>query len=87
MKGKIIPFLEFGNTEAIKQAAAAGLGISCLSKTAVAEALKNGQLLELPTPYLKLSRDFYITYSYNVITLTNVNIELTTDVCTTIGCI
>lgn len=60
IKGKIIPFLEFGNTEAIKNAVQAGLGISCLSKTAVAESLKNGQLIELKTPILKLSRDFFI---------------------------
>ncbi len=57
---KIIPFLELGNTEAIKQAVLNGLGVSCLSKTAVADLLKSKQLVELKTPFLKLKRDFTI---------------------------
>ena len=56
----IKPFLELGSTEAIKQAVLGGLGISCLSKTAVADLLKTGQLVELKTPFLKLTRDFFI---------------------------
>ncbi len=60
LQGKLIPYLEFGNTEAIKQAVKAGLGISCLSKTTVTELLKSGQIIELKTPFLKLTRDFYI---------------------------
>jgi DNA-binding transcriptional LysR family regulator len=60
MIGKINTFLEFGHTEAVKQAVLAELGISCLSRTAVAELLKNGQLIQLKTPFLKLTRDFYI---------------------------
>jgi DNA-binding transcriptional LysR family regulator len=60
MTGKINAYLEFGHTEAVKQAVQADLGISCLSRTAVAELLKNGQLRELKTPFLKLTRDFYI---------------------------
>ncbi len=60
MSGKVNPFLELGHTEAIKQAVLEGVGISCLSKTTVAEALKNHQLVELKTPFLKLTRDFFI---------------------------
>jgi len=56
----ISPFLELGHTEAIKKAVQSGLGISCVSRTAVAESLKNKQLVELKTPFIKLTRDFYI---------------------------
>jgi len=60
MAGKIKPFIELGNTEAIKQAVLAGLGVSCLSKVVVADLLNTAQLVELKTPFLKLARDFYI---------------------------
>ncbi len=60
MGKKIRPFLELGHTEAIKKAVHLGYGISCLSKTAVADALKNGELAQLKTPFLKLTRDFFI---------------------------
>ncbi|HEV2523785.1 MAG TPA: LysR family transcriptional regulator [Gammaproteobacteria bacterium] len=60
MRGKIHPFLELGHTEAVKQAVCANLGISCLSRTAVSDLLKRGQLVELKTPFLKLTRDFYV---------------------------
>lgn len=48
--------LELGHTEAIKQAVAAGLGISCLSRLAIADALAYGSLAELNTPFLDLTR-------------------------------
>lgn len=60
MGSQINPFLELGHTEAIKQAVQAGLGISCLSRVTVSDALKSGELVELKTPFLKLTRDFYI---------------------------
>jgi DNA-binding transcriptional LysR family regulator len=56
----IVPFLELGHTEAIKKAVQSGLGISCVSRTTVADSLKAKQLVELKTPFLKLTRDFYI---------------------------
>lgn len=59
-QGKISTFLELGHTEAVKHAVLANLGISCLSRTTVTELLKNGQLVELKTPFLTLTRDFYI---------------------------
>lgn len=54
----IIPFLELGHTEAIKQAVLTGLGISCLSKTAVEHMLQQGELVALSCPTLKLKREF-----------------------------
>ncbi len=57
---KIVPFLELGSTEAVKQAVHAGLAISYIAKIAVTESLKSGQLVELKTPFLKLSRNFSI---------------------------
>jgi DNA-binding transcriptional LysR family regulator len=60
MKHHIKPFLELGHTEAIKQAVRAGIGISCLSKVTVINELNNGDLVELKTPFLKLTRDFYL---------------------------
>jgi DNA-binding transcriptional LysR family regulator len=58
--GKIRPFLELDDTEAIKQATQAGLGISCLSRVVVGESLKTNQLIELKTPFLSLNREFHI---------------------------
>ncbi len=58
--GTINPFLELGHTEAIKQAVRLGLGISCLSRETVTDALKRKELIELKVPSLKLTRDFYI---------------------------
>jgi len=53
-------FLELGHTEAIKQAVEAGLGISCLSRMALARNLEEGTLVELPTPFLDLERNFFL---------------------------
>jgi DNA-binding transcriptional LysR family regulator len=60
MGGKIIPFLELGHTEAIKNAVVSGFGVSCLSKTVVTDALLSGQLVHVKTPFLKLTRDFFM---------------------------
>ncbi|OJA00554.1 LysR family transcriptional regulator [Rickettsiella grylli] len=60
MGGKIRPFLELDDTEALKQATQAGLGISCLSRFVVEDALKNKSLVELKIPFLNLSREFHI---------------------------
>lgn len=56
----IEPFLELGHTEAIKQAVQADLGISCLSEVTVSDTIKSKKLIGLKTPFLKLSREFYI---------------------------
>ena len=58
--GKIHPFLELDDTDALKQATQAGLGISCLSRFIIEESLRNNTLVELKTPFLTLNREFYI---------------------------
>lgn len=54
---------EFGNSEAIKHAAAAGLGIGCLSQAVVADFLQSGRLVGLKTTLPKLYRRFYLIHS------------------------
>ena len=48
--------LQLGNTEAIKQAAIAGLGLACLSRHALEEPLALGRLRVLETPLPALQR-------------------------------
>ncbi len=48
--------LELGNSEAIKQAVLAGLGIACLPRVAVRAELAARELVILSTPYLDLTR-------------------------------
>jgi len=48
--------LELGQSEAIKQAVIAGLGIACLPAVAVVEAIKARRLVALHTPFLDLRR-------------------------------
>lgn len=48
--------LELGQSEAIKQAVAAGLGIACLPGIAVGDAVAAGRLRVLSTPFLDLRR-------------------------------
>ncbi|MCF6179820.1 MAG: LysR family transcriptional regulator [Geopsychrobacter sp.] len=52
--------LELGNTEAIKEAVEAGLGISCLSLLATRRARLSGALVALKTPFIDLQRNFYL---------------------------
>lgn len=54
------PGIEFGNPEAIKRAAASGLGISCLSRYVVEDFLRSGQLVTPRTRLPRLSRRFYV---------------------------
>ncbi|WP_226643708.1 LysR family transcriptional regulator [Microbulbifer variabilis] len=51
--------LELQHTEAIKRAVEAGLGISCLSRVSLADALKRGSLIELPVTQRDFHREFY----------------------------
>ncbi|AWF79425.1 LysR family transcriptional regulator [Microbulbifer sp. A4B17] len=51
--------LELQHTEAIKRAVEAGLGISCLSRVSLTDALKRGSLIELPVPHRDFHREFY----------------------------
>lgn len=57
------PAGEFSNSEAIKHAAAAGLGLACLSRVLVADQLAAGKLVELSTSLPALRRHFYLVYS------------------------
>ena len=60
IKIKMTPFLELGQTEAIKQAVQAGIGVSCVSRAAVFDELAAGQLVEIKVESLDLRRDFFI---------------------------
>ena len=48
--------LELGQTEAIKQAVIAGLGLACLPEVALADAVAAGRLVVLDTPFAQLRR-------------------------------
>lgn len=52
--------LEFNDHEVIKQSAIEGLGIACLSKLVVDDALSAGKLVKLNTQFGVLSRQFSI---------------------------
>jgi len=54
---------EFSNSEAIKHAAAAGLGIACLSRLVVNDLMKSGSLVEIKTTLPPLRRHFYLVYN------------------------
>lgn len=62
IKDPIQPFIELGHTEAVKQAVRANIGISCLSRHTVQDLLKHGELVELKTPFLDLTRNFFMIY-------------------------
>jgi DNA-binding transcriptional LysR family regulator len=52
--------LELEQTEAIKRAVMAGMGISCLSKLSVEKELKTGELVQLQTKERDMSRQLYL---------------------------
>lgn len=52
--------LHLGGTEAIKQGAAAGLGLACLSRHAVADLVALGKLQVLATPLPPLTRQLWV---------------------------
>jgi len=52
--GEIV--LELGQSEAIKQAVIAGMGIACLPLVAIADAVSAGRIVALRTPFLDLRR-------------------------------
>lgn len=54
--------IEFGNTEAIKRAVEAGLGISIVSKSAVAREAQLGVIKIMPLSGINLERDFYVIH-------------------------
>lgn len=52
--------LELGSNEAVKRAVAAGIGLGCLSRLAVREAIAEGWLVELATTLPEMSRQLSI---------------------------
>jgi DNA-binding transcriptional LysR family regulator len=54
--------LEFGTTEGVKQAVAAGLAISILSKHVVAKELSSGTIVSLPLQDVDLKRELYLVH-------------------------
>ena len=52
---------EMGSTEAVKQGIKSNVGVSILSRIAVAEALQTGSLIALSVEGLDLKRSFYLT--------------------------
>jgi DNA-binding transcriptional LysR family regulator len=52
--------IEFGNSEAIKRAAASGLGISCLSRYVVEDFLTSGVLVAPASELPRLTRRFHL---------------------------
>lgn len=51
--------IELGSSEAIRHAAAAGLGVACLSRWVVQDALRAGTLRQLQTPLPPITRQCY----------------------------
>ncbi len=62
VEGEITPAMELGSIEAIKEAVAAGLGITILSRLAVATETANGRLVIVPLIDLVIKRSFSIVY-------------------------
>lgn len=58
----LLPAGEFSNSEAIKYAASAGLGVACLSRVVVADLIEIGKLVELDTTLPALQRTFYLVH-------------------------
>lgn len=54
--------IELGNTEAIKNAVAAGLGVSCISERCIAQEIKAGRLVSVAVEGVDICRDFYLIY-------------------------
>ena len=52
--------IELGNSEAIKHAAAEGLGLACLSEWVVADLLKSGRLMRVPTTLPRMRRSCHL---------------------------
>ena len=52
--------IELGSSEAIKHAAAEGLGLACLSEWVVADLLKSGRLMRVPTTLPRMRRSCHL---------------------------
>lgn len=56
------PFMELGNTEAIKKSVEANLGVSCLSKRSVIEKIENGDISGIRIKDKKIKRMLSLIY-------------------------
>jgi len=54
--------MEFGNTECVKKAVEAGLGISIISKHVINREVSSNSLRSIPLTGITTKRDFYIIY-------------------------
>ncbi len=54
--------MQLGSTEAIKQAAAEGLGLTCLSRCAVQDLLTLRRLVLMNSTLPRLTRRFYLIH-------------------------
>jgi DNA-binding transcriptional LysR family regulator len=54
--------IEFGNTEGVKKAVEANLGVSIISKHAVQQELRSGSVKAIPLGVSGLTRDLYVVY-------------------------
>ncbi|SMF02906.1 LysR family transcriptional regulator [Pseudogulbenkiania subflava] len=57
--GRVNLVMELGNSEALKRAVAAGLGVSCLSRRVIDDLLRSGSVVELATALPRLMRRFH----------------------------
>lgn len=58
--GQFAQVLELGGSEAIRRTVAQGIGVSCLSRHVISDALQRGELQELHTPIPLLRRQLYL---------------------------
>lgn len=56
----LVPSMELGSTEAVKEAVAAGLGVAMLSRLALRPEIGAGRLVVVPAPDLTIRRRFYV---------------------------
>jgi DNA-binding transcriptional LysR family regulator len=54
--------LQLGSTEAVKEAVKAGLGVSLVLRSAVAEEVRNGSLRAIPIQRPALEKDLYVIW-------------------------
>lgn len=57
--------LELGNTEAIRRAVEAGIGLACASRLTLQESLAQQRVVVLKTPFLDLRRSLFVIHHRN----------------------
>lgn len=58
----LVPAMEFGSNEAVKEAVAGGLGLAILSRLAVAAEMASGRLVTVGLADVKIRRRFYTVH-------------------------